>query len=106
MGALTALLLGGVVRPALAGTLPLVGGSVIEGKATRAGDKIIVEVAAGRLTLEARSVLRIEPGSSPLERLAARRAALPSGAIAERMLLADAYRQEGLPATERELLRE
>jgi hypothetical protein len=104
---LFATLLGGsLVSPAQADKLYLVGGSVIEGKATRVGDKVIVAVAAGTLTLDARAVLRIEPGSTALDRLAVRRAALPREAVAERLLLADAYREEGLPSTERELLRE
>jgi len=84
----------------------LVGGAVIEGKASRQGDKVSVALAGGAVTLAASSVLRIEPGTTPLERLASRRAALPRGAIAERLILADAYCDEGVRSAERELLQE
>lgn len=95
----------------------LVGGSVIEGKVVREADKVTVELASGSLSLDARSVLRIEPSESPLQLLAARRAALPPvadlvdapsrrKAIAVRLALANAYRHEGALAEERALLEE
>lgn len=102
----TSLLVSLFTTSARADKVYLVGGSLIEGKAVRNGDKVTVELAAGSLSLAASSVLRIEPGTPPLERLAARRAALPAGAIQERLVLADAYRSEGLLGAERELLRE
>lgn len=100
------LLVGSLATGAQADKVYLVGGSVIEGKATRSGNKIVVEVAAGTLTLEASSVARIEPGTTPLQWLSARRIALPRGAIAERLQLADDYREEGLRSAAFELLRE
>jgi hypothetical protein len=46
----------------------LVGGTIIEGKATRQGDKVVVEVESGELALPADEVKRIEIAESDVQR--------------------------------------
>jgi hypothetical protein len=52
----------------LADRVHLVGGAVIEGKATRQGDKVVVEVESGEVALPASDVQRIEVSESDVER--------------------------------------
>lgn len=84
----------------------LQGGSVLEGKVAREGDKVLVRLESGSIRLEAASVLRIEVGETALERITKRRAALAEAAVAERMELANVCRTAELGRCERELLEE
>jgi hypothetical protein len=84
----------------------LVGGSVIEGKVTRAGDKIVIALDAGNVRLNAATVVRIERGDTAEDRIAARRKLLEKDDVTERLVLADECRELRLTQCERELLRE
>lgn len=84
----------------------LVGGSMIEGKVTREGDKIVVTLDAGNVRLNAASVVRIEKGETSEDRIAARRKTLAKDDVIGRLALADACREQHLTQCERELLRE
>jgi hypothetical protein len=84
----------------------LQGGAVLEGKVSRVGDKILVEVDSGTLSLDARSVVRVESAPSSLETFLVRHAALSKGDVAARLALADYCREHQMFARERELLRE
>lgn len=92
--------------PAFADKVHLAGGAVLEGKVSREGDKVLVEVDSGTLRLDAQGVLRIERAPSPVETFAARRAALAQRDIAGRVALADYCREHQMFGRERELLRE
>jgi len=82
----------------------LVGGTVLEGKATRSGQRVVVEVESGEITLPASAVLRIERGESIVSRFEARRAALRPGDVKARLELADYCRDHGMRGRERALL--
>jgi hypothetical protein len=84
----------------------LLDGAVIEGKATREGDRVVIEVDSGRLALAADQVARIEPASSPVQQIEQRRARLEARDVAGRMALANYCRDHGMSAREHELLRE
>ena len=104
--ALLLLLSGLFAVHARADKVHLQGGAVLEGRVSRVGDKILVEVESGTLSLEAESVIRIESGPSALETVLVRRAALRNNDLAARLLLADYCRDHQLLSCERELLRE
>jgi hypothetical protein len=82
----------------------LVGGSVIEGKASRDGDKVVVELESGQVTLPAESVARIEQGTSAVQRFEERYAKLAAGDIKGLMALADFCRDHEMRDRERQLL--
>jgi hypothetical protein len=84
----------------------LTGGAVLEGRVSRTGDKILVEVESGTLSVEAGSVVRIEQGPSALDTFLERRAALTKGDVAGRLALADYCHEHEMLSRERELLRE
>jgi hypothetical protein len=90
--------------PARADRTFLVGGTVLEGKATRKGNKVIVQVESGVITLPADSVQRIELSESAISRFEALYAALPSGDAKARLALADYCRDHGMRNEERRLL--
>jgi hypothetical protein len=104
--ALALALAGAPLAVARADKVHLQGGTVLEGKATQAGEKVLVEVESGTLSLDARSVVRIDRAPSAFETFQQRRAGLRKGDIAARIELADYCRAHELPARERELLRE
>jgi hypothetical protein len=81
-------------------------GSVLEGKVTREGDKVVVQLESGTIRLDAASVVRIESAVTPLEQITRLRAALPAEAIGERIELANKCREAELVRCERELLEE
>lgn len=81
-------------------------GSVLEGKVTREGDKIVVQLESGSIRLDADSVLRIEKAVTPLEEITQLRAKLADDAIAERVELANRCRDAELTRCERQLLEE
>lgn len=82
----------------------LVGGTVLEGKATRKGSKVVVEVEAGEVSLPADTVTRIEKSESTVSRFEARRAGLHAGDVKARLDLADYCRDHDMRARERGLL--
>jgi hypothetical protein len=81
-------------------------GAVLEGKVTREGDKVVVQLESGTIRVDAASVLRIETAVTPLEQITRLRAALSNDAIAERIELANRCREAQLARCERELLEE
>jgi hypothetical protein len=96
-------LLAGVAR---ADRVHLIDGAVIEGKVTRQGDRIVIELESGQLGLPADQVARIEPASSPVQQLEERRARLQPRDVAGRLALANYCRDHGMAAREQQLLRE
>jgi hypothetical protein len=90
---------------ATADRVHLTGGAVIEGNAKRSGEKVIVEVESGTLSLPAASVVRIEESETPLARVEARMRALLPGDVRGMLSLADYCRDHGMRAREQELLR-
>jgi hypothetical protein len=92
--------------PALADRTFLVGGTVLEGKATRRGDKVVIRLEAGEISVPADSVERIEKSESVVGQFEARYAALPKGDVKARLALADYCRDHAMRAEERRLLLE
>jgi hypothetical protein len=92
--------------PAFADRTFLVGGTVLEGKATRKGDKVVVRLEAGEISVPADSVERIEKSESVVGQFDARYAALPKGDVKARLALADYCRDHAMRAEERRLLLE
>ncbi len=82
----------------------LVGGAVIEGKATRRGDKVLVEVESGQISLPAESVERIVGGESDVQRFEALYAKLQAGDIKALLSLANFCRDHGMVERERQML--
>lgn len=99
LGACVALV--GVAR---ADRVHLVDGAVIEGKATRQGNKVVIELESGQVTLESGDVKRIEGGSSPVQRYEQLEAEQRGRGVEGLMLLADYCRDHGMRARERTLL--
>jgi len=98
----------------LCGNLPLAAaddvhldnGEVIEGRATRSGDKITIELESGQISLTADSVKRIDKRESRVERYEKAYQKLPPEAVAERMQLANYCRDHGMRERERALLQQ
>jgi hypothetical protein len=84
----------------------LQGGSVIEGRATRDGDTIVVKMEAGEIRLPAESVQHIKKSEASDDVAQRRRAALAPRDIKGRLELAAYCREHDLRATERSLLEE
>lgn len=84
----------------------LVGGTVVEGKATRVDDRVVIEMAGGQVALPADNVERIEEGESDVEAFDKRYAKLDKRDVKGRMALADFCRDRGLAAREERMLRE
>lgn len=101
--ALSCVLCGGVPLAA-ADDVHLDNGEVIEGRATRAGDKVVIELESGQISLSAESVKRIDKRESSIDRYEKRYAQLPPDGVAERMRLADYCREHGMRERERMLL--
>ena len=81
-------------------------GEVIEGRATRAGDKVVIELASGQISVSADSVKRIERRESSVERYQKAYDKLSPEAVSERMKLADYCRDHGMRERERVLLQQ
>jgi hypothetical protein len=101
----------GLLACALAGTaraddVHLEGGTVIEGKVTRSGDKVTIELESGQITLSADSVRRIDKRESNVERYERMRAELKPGDVSGRLALANFCRDHEMRGREQELLRE
>jgi hypothetical protein len=93
--------LAGVVQ---ADQVHLVGGTQLEGKATRHGDKIEVETESGRITLSANDVDHIERGSSTVQRYEALEQQVHPGDVKGLLHLADFCRDHEMKAREQEVL--
>lgn len=91
---------------AAADEVHLSGGNSIEGKAVRHGDKVVVELESGQITLHARDVERIDERESSVEHVQRSYAALKTGDVAGRIALANYCRDHQMPSRERALLRE
>lgn len=98
--------LSGLAGVARADRVVLVGGTALEGKATRKGGKVVVEMESGNVTLPADSVQRIEKASSVVSRFEDRYAALRPGDARARLELADYCRDHEMRGRERQLLGE
>lgn len=90
--------------PVRADEVHLASGRVLEGKAEVAGDKVIVAIESGSITLPQSSVARIERTRPPLEQVREREAALARNDVRGLMELADFCRERELRGKERELL--
>jgi hypothetical protein len=84
----------------------LVGGAQLEGKVTRHGDKIVVEMESGQITLSADGVERIDRGQSSVQHVEELISKLKPGDIQARLSLADYCRDHDMQAREKALLRE
>jgi hypothetical protein len=84
----------------------LVGGTVIDGKAARKGDKVIIQTESGEIAVPADSVQRIEKSESSVSRFEAQYATLPKGDARARLVLADFCRDHGMRVEEHRLLLE
>jgi hypothetical protein len=92
--------------PVRADEVHLRGGSVIEGRATRDGDTVVVRVESGVVRLPADSVERIDKAEASDDVAQRRRAALGPRDVQGRLELATYCREHDLRATERALLEE
>jgi len=81
-------------------------GEVIEGRATRFGDKVVIELESGQISLSADSVKRIDRRESRVEHYEKAYQKLPPNAVAERMQLANYCRDHGMRERERVLLQQ
>jgi hypothetical protein len=84
----------------------LQGGSVIEGRATRDGDSVVVHVESGVIRLPADSIERIDKSEASDDIAQKRRVALGPRDVKGRLELAAYCREHDLRATERALLEE
>jgi hypothetical protein len=82
----------------------LTSGEVIEGKATRQGDKVVVQIDSGEVAVPADSVVRIESSTTDLQRVDDMLAKLKPGDTAGLLKIANFCRDHQLPAREQELL--
>lgn len=81
-------------------------GEVIEGRATRSGDKVTIELESGHITLHADDVKHIERRESSVERFEKLYSALDRDDVAKRMQLANFCRDHDMRERERMLLQE
>jgi hypothetical protein len=89
-----------VAGAAHADRVHLVDGAVIEGDARREGDKVVIQLDAGEITLDADTVKRIDEGPSVVDRLEALEAVEKQRGVRGWMALADFCRAEGLRTRE------
>src|SRR4051812_23934000 len=82
----------------------LVSGSVIEGRAKRDGDKVVVQVDSGEVGIPAEEVASIESGKSELQRVDDMLAKLKPGDAAGLLKVANYCRDHEMPAREQEVL--
>ena len=95
-----------LVGVAHADRIHLKSGTVIEGKATRAGNQVLIEIESGQVGLPADDIERIEKGGSPVQEFETRRAELGARDVAGRIGLANYCRDHGMRGREELLLRE
>lgn len=101
-----AVLLLSAAAAARADEVQLQSGAVIEGRATRDGDTVVVRMESGEIRLPADSVQRIKKSQASDDVAQRRRAALAARDIKGRIELASYCREHDLRATERALLEE
>jgi hypothetical protein len=89
---------------AFADQVHLVGGSMIEGKASRKGDKVVIEIESGEIALSASEVEAIEPGPSPVQRFEAMHAKVGARDARALLALANFCRDHDMKERERLLL--
>jgi hypothetical protein len=89
---------------AYADQVHLVGGSTIEGKASRRGDKVVIEIESGEIALSAGEVEAIEPGPSPVQRFEAMHAKVGARDARALLVLANFCRDHDMKERERLLL--
>jgi hypothetical protein len=82
----------------------LVGGNVIEGRATRQGDRVTIELGSGVISVAASDVARIESTDSEIQQFERRAARLAAGDIRGTLELAQFCRDHDMRDRERELL--
>jgi len=82
----------------------LVGGSVIEGRATRQGDRVTIELGSGVISVAATEVASIESTDSDVQQFERRAARLAAGDIRGTLDLAQFCRDHDMRDRERELL--
>jgi hypothetical protein len=92
--------------PAAADDVHLDNGEVIEGRATRAGDKIVIELESGQISVSADSVKHIEKRESNVDRFEKQYNALKPEDVVKRLQLADYCRDHGMRDRERQLLQQ
>lgn len=95
-----------VLLPARADRTYLVGGTVIDGKATTKNGKVVIQTESGEIAVPAESVARVERGDRAVSHFDARYAALRPGDVQGRLELADYCRAHDMRARERKLLLE
>jgi hypothetical protein len=78
-------------------------GAVLEGSATLDGERVVVALESGAITLARSEVARVERERPPMEVVAERRARLGAADVAGRVALARYCRAHELAQTEREL---
>jgi hypothetical protein len=84
----------------------LAGGTVLDGKAVRKGDKVVVRLESGEITVPADSVERIEKSESVVSHFDAMYGKLPKGNAKARLELADYCRDHAMRTEEHRLLLE
>ena len=82
----------------------LVSGTMIEGNASRVGEKVFVDMPSGQLTLSAASVASIEESETDLERVQQRLEQLKPNDLQGMLKLASFCRDHDMRSRERELL--
>lgn len=92
------------ISSARADQVYLVEGRVLEGTATVQGDKVVIALESGSITVPMHEVSRIERGTTPLAQASAREAALKPGDVRALLQLADFCRDHDLLNKERDLL--
>jgi hypothetical protein len=104
--ACTLLVCGACARASLARAdqIVLVSGTVLEGKATRDGGKVVIETDSGEIALPADMVKRIDAGSSGVQEFEAKLARLAPNDVRGLLALADYCRDHDMPAREKEAL--
>ena len=91
---------------AAADDVQLDNGEVIEGRATRSGDTVKIELESGQITLHADSVKHIDKRESNVERFEKMYGALKPDDVAKRVQLADFCRDHDMRERERMLLQQ
>lgn len=97
---------GAHVPRAAADDVHLDNGEVIEGRATRSGDRIVIEMESGQISLSADSVKHIEKRESSVERFDKLYRELKPEDVDKRMRLADYCHDHGMRERERALLQQ
>lgn len=93
-----------LAAPARADRVVLSDGATLEGKASRSGDQVVVQVGAGEIRVAAREVIRIERGDSDVQTFERRYAQLRPGDAKALLELADYCRERDMRERERSLL--